>query len=82
MGKLMCLGFLIALCGIYKGATDASDHREEQMRTVYTAMCGDNNFDVRFRTATPGDVMTLDGRSVQLSEESCTIMVKYVEEKR
>ena len=79
MGKFMFLMILITACVIYKSATEASARREEQMRTVYTAMCGDNTFDVRFRTATSGDLITLDGRRVQLSEESCTVVVKYIE---
>lgn len=54
---------------------------DEQMRTIYTATCGGESFDVRFRSKTDGDLITLDGRRVTLSRDSCVIVENYVEPK-
>lgn len=82
MGKFLVLfAISVVSAGIYIDASRGMDIRERQMRTIYSASCDGITFDVRFRTKTPGDLITLDGMPISLSE-SCVVSVKYIEPKQ
>lgn len=80
MGKLMVVMMIFTAYVMYVDHQRNEARRDEQMRTVYTATCNGESFDVRFRSKLDGDLMTLDGRRVQLTEGACVVVEKYIEE--